>query len=276
MTITPTQASFTPMDYTMISVERQSGAVWLTLDRPDLLNSVNPEMVSEISHVLDAIEADPGVRVLVITGAGRAFCAGGDLKAAEEFSKMEDGEIVNARFLSFLGRTLQRIEQLDRPTIAAVNGIAVAGGLEIVLCCDIVVSAESAKFGDAHARYGLLPGAGGSVRLARKLGVNRAKYMMFTAEAVSPQTMRDWGIVADVVPDDQLRARVNSLAAALAEKSPLGLHRMKRLIDDSVEQPIDVALRMEQDVCAHHNLSFDRNEGLAAFKEKRKPQFAGR
>lgn len=259
-----------------LAVGRRDAVVTLRLNRPKVLNAINPQMVDEINQVLDAIEADPSVRVLIVAANGRAFSAGGDLKATEEFAKLNDGGFANARFLARLSRTLQRFELIGRPVIGAVNGIAFAGGLEIALCCDIVIAADDARFADAHSRYGLLPGAGGGVRLGRKIGANRAKYLMFTAAAVSARTMAEWGLVNEVVPAAELDDRASALAAELAERSPVGLARMKRLVDDTLEQPIDVALRVEQDVCAAHNLTYDRNEGLDAFNAKRKPVFEGR
>lgn len=259
-----------------LAVTRHDAVLLLRLNRPEVLNAINPPMVDEISTVLDAVEADPSIRVLVVGGTGRAFSAGGDLKATDEFAKLDDGGFQNARFLARLSRTLQRFELIDRPVIGAINGIAFAGGMEIALCCDIVIAADDAKFADAHSRYGLLPGAGGGVRLGRKIGTNRAKYLMFTASAVSAQTMQEWGLVNEVVPAAELDDRALALAAEVAERSPVGLARMKRLVDDTLAQPIDVALRVEQDVCAAHNRTYDRNEGLAAFNQKRKPIFKGR
>ncbi len=170
---------------------------------------------------------------------------------------------------------LARIEAFPLPTVAAVNGFAVAGGLEFVLCCDIVVAAETARFGDGHARYGLLPGGGGSVRLPRRIGLNRAKYLMLTADTVSAATMMEWGLVVEVVEDRRLDAAAAALARSLAEKSPLGLARMKALLHDGLEQPADVALRAEQLACLIHAGSSDMAEGLQAFSQKRTPRFTG-
>jgi enoyl-CoA hydratase/carnithine racemase len=168
-----------------------------------------------------------------------------------------------------------RIECFPCPVIAAVQGMALAGGLELVLCCDLVLAADSAKFGDAHANYGLLPGGGGSVRLPRKIGPTRAKQMMFTGEMFSAATMRDWGLVNEVVSDIDLPVRVENLLERLANKSPIGLRQMKRLVDEGLKMSPNAALELEQTVFAEHSLTHDRREGLAAFAEKRQPRFTG-
>jgi len=160
--------------------------------------------------------------------------------------------------------------------IAAVNGIAIAGGLEIVLACDLVIAAEHATFGDGHANFGLLPGGGGSVRLPRKIGINRAKYMMMSGKTFPASVLADWGLVCDVVDGVQLKPRVDSLVAELERGSPLGLARMKQLIDVGIQQDMVGALAAEQSLCALHDFSFDRNEGLDAFRTKRPPRFEGR
>ena len=155
------------------------------------------------------------------------------------------------------------------------RGLALAGGLELVLCCDLVVAAESAKIGDAHANYGLIPGGGGSVRLPRKIGPTRAKYLMYTGEFLDAAALERMGLVNQVVPDAALEETVAALAARLGEKSPLGLKLMKQLTDDGLEQPKDAALRNELMAIAVHSRSQDWAEGLAAFTEKRKPNFTG-
>ena len=173
-------------------------------------------------------------------------------------------------------RIARRIESLPMPVIAAVNGLALAGGLELVLCCDLVLAAESARLGDAHANYGLLPGAGSSVRLPRKIGPTRAKHLLFTGELLPASALVEAGLVNRVVPDGELDAAAQKLGEALAEKSPLTLRAMKRLVDDGLEQPSQTALRLEQLALAAHLSSRDVREGLRAFREKRKPRFEGR
>lgn len=262
-------------DFASLRFERRDGTVRLTLARPDALNSVSPQMVADLDRAIDLIETDRSVQCVVVTGQGRAFSAGGDLKALSELTAVE-GEEAMDRFLMAITRVLARLEALPVPVIGAVNGLALAGGLEIALCCDIVIAADTARFGDVHARYGLLPGGGGSVRLPRKIGANRAKYLMLTGMQVPASRMMEWGLVAEVVPAVELCARADALAAEIARGSRLALGRMKMLVDEGMELPFERALQLEQTVCALHNLSYDRREGLAAFNDKREPRFLGK
>lgn len=264
-----------PFVFDTIQLERRDALAWITLNRPEAMNSMSPQMVTDLHAALDLVVADPEIRCLAIRGAGKAFCAGADLKAVKSFGDAQDQTTAVNAFLGRATALLRRIEQLPLPVIAAVNGLALAGGLETVLVCDVVLAAEEARFGDAHARYGLIPGWGGSVRLPRKIGPNRAKWMMFTAENVSAATMAEWGLVHKVVPGDRLEAAVEELAACLVDKSPLGLRRMKQLVDDGLEQPLEVALRNERTMVEAHNHSHDRREGLEAFAQKRIPRFNG-
>jgi enoyl-CoA hydratase/carnithine racemase len=262
-------------DFDTIRLKLHGALAWITLNRPEAMNSMSPQMVADLNAALDIVEAHRDVRCLAIRGTGKAFCAGADLKAVKAFG---DGEDQAGAVRAFLGRAtalLRRIEQLPLPVIAAVNGLALAGGLETVLVCDLVLAAEDAKFGDAHARYGLIPGWGASARLPRKIGSNRAKSMMFTADMVSAATMAEWGLVHQVVPGDRLESAVQELAARMTDKSPLGLRRMKQLVDDGLEQPLEVALRNERVMVEAHNHSHDRREGLEAFAQKRPPRFNG-
>jgi len=252
--------------------EVRGNALWLTLNRPDAMNAINDGVVDGLTDGLDAAAADENIRCVVIRAEGRAFCAGADLKSVQE--KTAQGTM--NEFVDRLLTVLNRIEAFPRPVIAAVNGLALAGGLELVLCCDLVIAAKSAKLGDAHANYGLIPGGGGSVRLPRKIGPTRAKYLMFTGEFLDAAELERMGLVNRVVDDDALEDTVTALAARLSEKSPLGLKLMKQLTDDGLDQPKDTALRNELMAVAVHSRSLDWAEGLAAFTEKRKPDFTGR
>lgn len=258
-----------------VRLELQGGLAWITLHRPEAMNSMSPQMVADLDAALDIVETHREVRCLAIRGTSKAFCAGADLKAVKALGDEEDQATAVRAFLGRATALLRRIEQFPMPVIGAVNGMALAGGLEIVLVCDIVLASEDAKLGDAHARHGLIPGWGGSVRLPRKIGPNRAKWMMFTAETVSAATLVEWGLVNQVVPGAELDAAVQALAARITDKSPLGLRRMKQLVDDGLEQPLEVALRNERIMVEAHNPSHDRREGLEAFAQKRPPRFNG-
>lgn len=264
------------MAYDTIAVATEGRSATIRLNRPEALNSISPAMVDEMNDALAGLEARTDLCALVITGTGRAFCAGADLKAARERTQGADAASTNAAFLDGLRQLLLRIEQFPAPVIAAVNGLALAGGLELVLACDLVLAVDSAKFGDAHANYGLVPGGGSSVRLPRKIGPTRAKYLIYTAEFLPAASLLDWGLVNQVVGDDGLDDAVRDLVTKLAGKSPIGLRRMKRMVDDGLEQSLPAALRYELALNAQHAASHDRAEGLAAFAEKRKPRFEGR
>ena len=206
-----------------IIVSQRGAALWIRLNRPEVLNSMSPAMIAAINAALDGAQHIANLRAVVVTGTGRAFCAGADLKAALAMTEGKDPEVVSAAFTESFRLLADRIERFRLPVIAALNGLAIAGGLEIVLGCDLVIAAQSARLGDGHGKYGLMPGGGGSVRLPRKIGPMRAKYLMFTAEYLPAQTLADWGLVTSVVADDALEAEVDALVAKLADKSPLGL-----------------------------------------------------
>jgi enoyl-CoA hydratase/carnithine racemase len=263
------------MGYQQIQFEIESGVAHLTLNRPDAMNAVTPRMVEEIDDAISEAESDEEVRVLTLTGAGRAFCAGVDLGFAR--GAVSGGDV--GRFFDFaqrLGTVLRRLERIERPTVCVLNGLAAAGGLELALCCDLIFAAETAKVGDAHANYGLVPGAGGSVRLVRRVGPGRAKELMFTGAFVPVTELQGSGLINRVVPDDQLDAVVSQLCDNLGAKSPLGLARMKRLVDDCVDESLEAALAHERAVMQAHAYSADMAEGMTAFAEKRSPIFKGR
>lgn len=257
-----------------ILVDERDAALWITFNRPEAMNAMTGAMLRRLEALADLADARDDIRAVVLTGAGRAFCAGADLKAARE--EVGSGEDALMRFVGQATRTLNRIEAIRKPVIAAVNGHAFAGGLELILCCDLVLAAESARLGDAHANHGLFPGGGSTVRLPRKIGPTRAKYMLFTGEPVGAAALMAAGLINDVVPDADLPAATERLVATLAAKSPLVLRRMKAAVNDGLDQAQATALRLEQLTWEAHGFSHDLREGLAAFAERRPPKFAGR
>lgn len=257
-----------------VLIEFCGAATWFRLNRPTAMNALSPALLDALDAAIAQVAADASVRALVVTGNGRAFCAGADLSSAlDSLTSGDPAELLD--FVAHASATLARLEALPIPVIAAVNGLALAGGLELVLCCDLVVAGESARFGDAHANYGLLPGAGGSLRLPRKIGATRAKRLLFTGELATAAAMRDAGLVNEVVPDAELEVAVTRLVDAIAEKSPLSVRAMKQLVDEGLGPP-EKGLRREQMALASHVHSWDLREGLTAFREKRKPLFEGR
>ena len=250
-------------------VERREGTLWLRLNRPDALNALDGALVAALDAALVSAEDDASVQSVVITGSGRAFCAGADLKALHA-----EGQADN--FLARLNATFNRLERLPKPVVAMVNGLALAGGLELILCCDLVLAAHSARLGDGHANHGLIPGAGASARLPRVVGPNRAKHLFFTGETVPAEALVGPGLVNEVVEDTQLLAVTARLVAGINAKSPLGLRRMKTLVHDGLQRPLDAALQLEAETLRAHLSSHDMREGLAAFQAKRPPRFTGR
>jgi enoyl-CoA hydratase len=239
------------------------------------MNAISTALLDELNAALDEIEADDTVRVVVLTGVGRAFCAGADLKAMAD----EAGRVAPERVIEFVGyaaRTIERLAALNQPVIAGVNGLALAGGLELLLASDIVVASSAARIGDAHSNYGLLPGAGGSVRLARVVGTHMAKYLALTGAHFPPSASVLAGLVSEIVEPDELDGRLTDLAATLAAKSPLGLSRMKRLINDAPDLSLKDALAAEGQALAEQCRSADFAEGIAAFAERRTPSYTGR
>jgi len=258
-----------------LAKHRTGASVWLRLQRPAAMNAISTDLLDELNLALDEIESDQSLRVVVLTGAGRAFCAGADLKAlANEAGEVDPGHAVE--FVAYAARTIERLAALGQPVIAGVNGLALAGGLELLLACDIVVASTAARIGDAHANYGLIPGAGGSVRLARVVGTHMAKYLAFTGDHFPASSPVLAGLVSEIVEPEQLEARLAELANTLAGKSPLGLRRMKRLISEAPDQPLRDALAAEQRALAEQCHSQDFAEGIAAFAARRLPVYQGR
>ena len=255
----------------MVVLTEIKGSVgWLTLNRPDAMNALNREMALELGAQLERLQNDAAVRVVVLTANGRAFCAGADLKSATK--PVEPGE---EDMLDIAARVFGQLRRFPKPVIAAVNGLAIAGGMELVLACDLVLAADTAKLGDAHANFGVFPGAGGAAVMPRKLPANVAKYLLFTGETLSAAQMKDFGLVNEVVAAELLSEAAQKLGEKLAEKSPAVLRRMKHVANETSDKSIDDALRDELLELRTHLRSYDMQEGLRAFMEKRKPEFKG-
>lgn len=256
----------------VLLVQHRGPAAWLILNRPAALNTLTPEIMRALHQRLGELRDNPAVRVVVLTGAGRAFCAGVDLSAVATAASVADA---TAAFIRVAEPAVEALRQLPKPVIAAVNGHALAGGLELVLGCDFIVAAEEACFGDGHANFGLIPGGGSTARLPRRIGVGLAKYMIFTGAQVDSLTLQAAGLITQVVPRAGLEAAVDALVARLADKSPLALARCKWLIDTGMEKLEKEAVRTETETTIAHCRSRDVAEGLAAFAAKRKPVFTG-
>ncbi|MBU2550192.1 MAG: enoyl-CoA hydratase/isomerase family protein [Proteobacteria bacterium] len=266
------------MPYRTILYEKRGPGAWITLNRPEERNAISPELIRDLSEALDQAGADPEVRAVVLTGAGPAFCAGADLKSTIRSQNALDETDTESLmdYLRQFERVLRTIRTLPKPVIAAINGVTCAGGIETIVCCDMIVAAESATFSDAHARHGFLPGLGGGLGLARAVGPFKAKEMLFTADFFTARDMAAAGLVNHVLPDDELAGFVDELVRKMAERSPVGLARMKQLINDGLDVPWDVAVRYEMLTLEAQTRTQDFQEGLKAFNEKRRPRFTGK
>lgn len=251
------------------TVEVRDRVLWLSLQRPEVLNAIGHETVAGIHAALDrATEGD--IRVVVIRGSGRAFCAGADLQDLPGATIDIDAlEIAVSR----VAEVVDRIAALPVPVIAGVNGIAAGGGLELVLASDLVIAVRGARLGDAHVNYGLLPGAGGSYRLPRRVGSSIARRMMLTGEFVPAEELVACGLISRVVAPEDLDRELTQLSSTLAGRSPRVLSAMKQLIASAAESTTAQAAEAERSALREHLRSGDVLEGLTAFREGRPPVF---
>ena len=254
-----------------ILVEREGGFALVTLNRADKMNPLDRETVRDLRDKVAAFERDPGVAVVVITGAGRAFSAGGDLAG---YLRLYRSPAEFREFLQDFHDLLAAIEASAKIYIAAVNGFCVAGGLELMLACDLVLAAEGAKIGDGHLNFGQLPGAGGSQRLPRAIGVLRAKHLMLSGELLTAREAERIGLVGEVVTEGRLVERAREIAGSLLEKSRSGVRGMKHLVNAGMHGSLEAGLALEMDyVHRYATTDPDATEGLAAFRDKRKPAY---
>lgn len=260
------------MSESPVLVTSHDSIAWITLNRPEMMNAINRDLVDSLDEALKTVGQDSTVRVVIIIGTGKAFCAGGDLK---EFLR-PDGSIDPSELLEFVeyaGGVLSSIANMPKPVIAAINGVALAGGMELAMACDLVLAAESAKVGDGHSNFGLVPGGGGAARLVRAVGPIVAKYLAFTGNAIPVAELKPLGLINEIVPDGQLIARVTELALQLAAKSATGIAHMKSLINDGLDQTLADALRSEHEALAAQMRTPDMLEGLSAFRARRQPNY---
>jgi len=248
------------------------GVARVVLNRPEQLNAISPELLAALSRACEAVERDPAVRVVTLTGAGRAFCAGADLGAVREL--VSDAERW-ADFLRLWHRVFNRIETLPVPVVAGVHGVALAGGLELLLVADLVVLDEAARVGDQHANFGLVAGGGGSQRLPRLVGARRAKELMLLGGWLDAPQALAWGLANRIVPTGGVGPAVEALARALAAKSALASRTVKTLVDRGLGLGLADGLELELRLAGEHMRSVDAAEGLRAFAERRPPVFQG-
>ena len=260
------------MEYKNTLYEKKDGIATITINRPKALNALNEETILElVAHFEDA-KNDEKIKVVVITGSGdRAFSAGADLNV------MKGAGAVKGMHLSQVGQKLTtEIEELGKPVIAAINGYALGGGLELAMACDLRIASENAKLGQPEINVGLIPGWGGTQRLPRFVGKAMAKEMIFTGKMIDAKTAEKIGLLNKIVAVDQLNAAIQELATELISKPPIGLELAKQLVHNSTETDLRVGLTHEAEAFGILASTEDFKEGVTAFLEKRKPKFKGK
>jgi enoyl-CoA hydratase/carnithine racemase len=254
-----------------VILERADGIAVITLNRPNALNALSTSVMHALDSVLDQLAADATLRAVVVTARGRAFSAGGDLLEFGDQLQSDPRELIET--LAFNQRVFAKLESLPVPVVGAVNGTAVAGGLELLLCCDVLVASEDAKLGDGHAKYGVVPAGGATVRLFRKLPVNRAMQLFFSASLFSARELLDWGLINEVVPAPQLLTRAKDIALQFSRQSPEVLAQIKALARAYFNANAYDGFQAELEAFTRHIGGKDLAEGLAAFRAKRQPQY---
>ncbi|WP_186426190.1 enoyl-CoA hydratase/isomerase family protein [Cupriavidus metallidurans] len=245
----------------------------ITLNRPEAMNSIDPEMRAALKEAWKRIHADDAIRVAVLTGAGdKAFCTGSDLKKtmppAESFASSTFGQAESDHLLAGL--------TTDKPLICAINGYAMGGGLELALACDIRVASENAQFALSEVRIGSIPGAGGTQRLPRAIGASNAMLMLLTGDRVDAAEALRLGLVSKVVPREALLETAVGIAQRIAQNAPLAVRAVKRLVQQGMDMPLNTAIDTERYVFGLMRDTEDRIEGRRAFQEKRAPRYQGK
>ncbi len=259
------------MNYANIHFSVDEAIATLTINRPERLNALNPATMLEIEHAIAALPNERSIRCLIITGAGtKAFIAGADIGEMATMSGFDE-----KRFAEHGLSVLRRLEHLPIPVIAAVNGYALGGGTELALACDLILAADTARFGQPEIKLGIIPGFGGTQRLPRRVGLLKAREMIYTGDIIDAATALRYGLCNYVYPAASLMAECRRLAQKIAHQAPLAIQQAKAAINAGIEMDLDNGLRFETEAVALAFSTRDKQEGMAAFLEKRSPVFIG-
>jgi len=251
-----------------ITLQLEGKSALITLNRPEVLNALNTVTLQELHEVCTGLDADRGVRVIIITGEGKAFAAGADISEMKHFTP-DDAQ----RFSRLGHKTMDAIQNAGKPVIAAVNGYALGGGLELALACDIIIASEDALLGMPEVNLGIIQGFGGTQRLPRLVGKARAKELIFTGDPITARRAYEIGMVNSIVPPVELLPEAQGLAHTISEKGPAALRLVKRVIDGGYDEKLAGGCAMEIESFVESFATPDREEGMKAFLEKRKPVF---
>lgn len=255
-----------------VKLQQSDGIAELTISRPKALNALNRRVLGDLEAAVDHLAADPALRCVIITGDGdKAFVAGADIAEMATMTPLD-----SEAFVALGHRVFRKLEELPVPVLAAVNGFALGGGCELVLACDVVYASSKAKFGQPEVKLGLIPGFGGSVRLARKTGFGAAAEWIYSGEIYDAAQAKAIGLVRDVVAPEELMPKVRALAKTIAQRAPLAVRAAKRVLVGGAGTDVVTALALERGVFAGLFATEDLKEGTAAFVEKREARWKAR
>ncbi|MDD3268019.1 MAG: enoyl-CoA hydratase-related protein [Syntrophomonadaceae bacterium] len=259
------------MELKTLLFEKEAGIGLITLNRPTSMNGINDEMMMELSALMDEIAVDDEIRALILTGGPKIFAAGGDIGYIAKLNTLQA-----EAFVALVHEAIDKIANLDKPVIAAVAGLALGGGCELALACDIRIATEGSKFGLPEINLGIIPGAGAGQRLPRIVGMGWAKYLILTGTTIDADTALHIGLLSRVVPAGQLMEEANKIAGSFLSKSPVALRTAKKCLNYGENVDLPSGLVFEQKMWSFLFSTEDQKEGMNAFIEKRKPEFKGR
>lgn len=256
------------MDFKNIVIDKEGSVAIIKMNRPAAMNALNSETLGELKEAFARLKDDDGVKVVIITGEGKAFVAGADI------AEMKDMTGDQAKEFSKTGqKVFSKIAKMKKPVIAAVNGFALGGGCELAMACDIRIASEKAKLGQPEVNLGVIPGFAGTQRLSRLVGAAKAKELIFTADMVDAQTALSIGLVNQVVPPEQLMDVCMEMANKIASKGPVAVRLAKKVINEGIEEKLDKGSEFETDEFGECFAKGEAKEGMTAFLEKRKPNW---